>query len=59
MKYTLILFLSLLSLQISAQETQNPEAVLVTPEQKTEFLRIRNWQMPGILKITALPIMYL
>jgi len=46
-------------LQISAQETQNPEAVLVTPEQKTEFLRIRNWQMPGILKITALPIMYL
>ncbi|MCF6263115.1 MAG: hypothetical protein L3J24_05955 [Xanthomonadales bacterium] len=40
MKYTLVLFLSLLSLQISAQETQNPEAVLVTPEQKTEFLRI-------------------
>ncbi|MCF6226910.1 MAG: hypothetical protein L3J22_11510 [Xanthomonadales bacterium] len=40
MKYTLVLFLSLLSLQISAQETQNPKAVLVTFDQKTEFLRI-------------------
>ncbi|MCF6264400.1 MAG: hypothetical protein L3J24_12550 [Xanthomonadales bacterium] len=43
MKYTLVLFFSLFSLhslQTSAQETQNSKAVVVTSDQKTEFLRI-------------------
>ncbi|MCF6263121.1 MAG: hypothetical protein L3J24_05990 [Xanthomonadales bacterium] len=40
MKYTLILFFSLFSLQASAQAIQSSDAGLLTAEHETEFLRI-------------------